>query len=158
MIVSGWHQTTPGSTRTGTWTRYGGLHHCIVRYCENVLRLDRNAFNWCLSWLNARLGLTYLFVKGKSDFQVRDQLTHCRASVVLWLTFSPPRRETPGSIPTSTGKIHDIYGATWGEILCLAVICAFGWFSCVVVPEPIVVASLRAGPVGRISYNLYFDC
>ena len=27
-----------------------------------------------------------------------------------------------------------------------------------VVPETYRVASLRAGPVGRISYNLYFDC
>ena len=44
----------------------------------------------------------------------------------------------PGSIPTSTKKIHDIYGAIWGMILCLAAICAACWFSCMVVPEPIV--------------------
>ena len=60
------------------------------------------------------------------------------ASVVLWLTISPSRRETPGSIPTSTKKIHDIYGTIWGKISCLAAVCADGWFSCMVVPEPIV--------------------
>ena len=39
------------------------------------------------------------------------------------------------------------------KILCLAAICAARWFS-----RTYRVASLRAGPVGRISYNLYFDC
>ena len=38
----------------------------------------------------------------------------CHAYVVLRPTISPPRRETPGSIPTSTKKIHDIYGAILG--------------------------------------------
>ena len=66
-------------------------------------------------------------------------------SVVLWLTISPPRRETPGSIPTSTKKIHDIYGAIWRKILCLAAICAAGWFSCMVVPEPIVKLACMPG-------------
>ena len=61
-----------------------------------------------------------------------------RASVVLWLTVSPPRRETPGSIPTSAKKIYDIYGAIWGKILGLAAIFAASWFSCMIVPEPIV--------------------
>ena len=37
-----------------------------------------------------------------------------------------------------TKKIHDIYGAMREKILCLAAICAAGWFSCMVVPEPIV--------------------
>ena len=32
-----------------------------------------------------------------------DEVTHpCRTSVVLWLAISPPRRETPGSIPIGT--------------------------------------------------------
>ena len=35
-------------------------------------------------------------------------------------------------------KIHDIYGAMRENILCLAAVCAAGWFSCMVVPEPIV--------------------
>ena len=54
--------------------------------------------------------------------------SHCRASVVLWLTISPPRRETPGSVLTSTKKIRDIYGAMREKILCLAAIFAAGWF------------------------------
>ena len=53
-------------------------------------------------------------------------VSSCRTSVVLWLTISLPRRETPGSIPTSTKKIHDIYGAILRKILCLAAICAAG--------------------------------
>ena len=69
----------------------------------------------------------------------------CRVSVVLCLTISPPRRETPGSIPTSTKKIHDIYSAIWGKILCLAAICAAGWFSCMVVPESIVWLACELG-------------
>ena len=74
------------------------------------------------------------FRVGSDDIRLRTR----RVSVVLWLTISPPRWETPGSIPTSTKKIHDIYGAIWGMILCLAAICAACWFACMVVPEPIV--------------------
>ena len=70
--------------------------------------------------------------------QIHSFIKSCRASVVLWLTISPPWQETPGSIPISTKKIHDIYGAIWGMILCLAAICAACWFSGMVVPEPIV--------------------
>ena len=75
----------------------------------------------------------------------------CRASVVLWLTISLPRWWTPWSIPTSTKQIHDIYGAIWGKILCLAAICAAGWFSCKVVPVHTVMAGLQAALVNRIS-------
>ena len=39
---------------------------------------------------------------------------------------SPVRRETLGSIPTSTKRINDIYDAFGGKILCLAAICAAG--------------------------------
>ena len=84
-------------------------------------------------------------------------VTSCRASVVLWLTISPPRWETPGLIPTSTKKIHDIYGAIWGMIVfscnsrCLLIFLHGR-------SRTYRVASLRAGPVGRISYSLYFNC
>ena len=82
------------------------------------------------------------------------------ASVVLWLTISPPRRETPGSIPTSTKKIHDIYGAIWGKISCLAASCADGWFSGMVVPEPIVWLACVLGrwAVFRITCTLIVTC
>ena len=61
-----------------------------------------------------------------SRFFIVYLVTGCRASVVLWLAISHPRRETPGSIPTNTKKIHDIYGAMREKILCLAAICAAG--------------------------------
>ena len=63
------------------------------------------------------------------------------------------RRETPRSIPTSTKKPHDIYGAIWQNILCLAAICAAVWFSRIVVLF-YRVAYMRAWTVGRISYRL----
>ena len=75
-----------------------------------------------------------------------EACVHSRASVVLWLTISPPRRDTPGSIPTSTKNIHDIYGAIWGKILCSTAICIRD-------SRTYRVAGLRAGPVGRICYN-----
>ena len=82
--------------------------------------------------------LYFLPNKSSTHFSARGFPLESRASVVLWLTISPPRRETPGSIPINTKKIHDIYGTIWGKILCSAAICAACWFSCMVVPKPIV--------------------
>ena len=40
-------------------------------------------------------------------------ITHLCTAHPWWLAISPPRRQTPGSIPTSTEMIRDIYGAIW---------------------------------------------
>ena len=43
----------------------------------------------------------------------------------------------PGIDSNQHQKIHDLYGAILEKILCLAAICAAGWLSCMVIPEPI---------------------
>ena len=65
--------------------------------------------------------------------------------MVLWSIISPPSWEIPRSIPNCTKEIHDIYGTIWEKILCLAEICAAGWFSWMVDPEPIVYLACVSG-------------
>ena len=117
---------------------------------------------------------------------------------MLWLTISPPRRETLGSIPIQhQQRFHDIYGCHLRKDIVFScnlqqkqlpvVICLHGhsrthsvaiacrillvlamWllsllyhisiYICICCCNCKLVANLRAGPVGRISYNLYFDC
>ena len=56
-----------------------------------------------------------------------------RCRLILGGRHSTARRQTPGktldqSPSCNIKKIHNKYGAIWGKILCLAAICAAGWF------------------------------
>ena len=158
-------QVIVGSMNMGYIILY--IRHCQESNSQPVPSQAGARYHWATLTCTVVLGISFrlLFFCGIWECilicQVNNKYYDMKQMEIrgVGLTISPPRRETTGSIPTSTKKIHDIYGAMWGKILCFAAVCAAGWFSCMVVPEPIVYSySLRAGPVGRISYNLYFDC
>ena len=86
-------------------------HKISLKYINQHLRHQRSSNKWNSKIAtNAAWNFIYLFC----SFELRYGTgTRCCVSVVLWLTILPPRRETPGSIPTSTKKMHDIYGTIW---------------------------------------------